>query len=84
MNFICVWLISILGGGIYVVGTDRDVPLIWVCIFSDLVRVLFCNSCSRYMHHLYFLSNGTRVLWVVILYQVKNTCFIGNPGYIQT
>ena len=42
-------------------STDRDVPLIWVCIFSDLVRVWVGNSCSRYMHHLYFLSNGTRM-----------------------
>ena len=42
-------------------STDRDVPLIWVCIFSDLVRVWVGNSCSRYMHHLYFSSNGTRM-----------------------
>ena len=27
------------GGGIYVVSTDSDVPLIWVCFFSDLVRI---------------------------------------------
>ena len=37
-------------GGIYIVSTDRDVPLIWVCFFSDLVRVWVDNSCSRYLH----------------------------------
>ena len=59
MNFTLLWLISIRGGGgIYVVSTDWDEPLIWVCIFSDLVLVWVDNSCPRYMHHLYFLLNG--------------------------
>ena len=61
--------------------TDRDMPLIWVCFFSDLIRVWVGNSCSRYMHDLYFYQMV--FVWVVILYQVK-TCFIGNPGYIRT
>ena len=38
------------GGGVYVVSTDRDVPLIWVCLFSHLVRVWVGNSCSMYLH----------------------------------
>ena len=42
------------GGGVYVASTDRDVPLIWVCFFSDLVRVWVGNSCSRYLHDPYF------------------------------
>ena len=37
-------------GGIYIVSTDRDVPLVWVCFFSDLVRVWVDNSCSRYLY----------------------------------
>ena len=41
------------GGGIYVLSTDRDVPLIWVCFFSDLVRVWVGNSWSRYLHDPY-------------------------------
>ena len=57
----------------YVVSTDRDVPLIWVCFFSDLVWV----GMGRY-----FLFKVPA--WVVILYRVKNACFIGNPGDIQT
>ena len=38
------------GGGIYVVSTHRDVPLIWICFFSDLVRVWVGTSCSMYLH----------------------------------
>ena len=53
-------------------STDRDVPLIWVCIFSDLVRVVpgTCITSTFYQMIL---------IWVVIFFQVKNTCFIGNP-----
>ena len=47
------------GGSIYVVSTDRDVPLIWVFFVSDLVRVWVAHSCSRY---LLFLSNGTLIV----------------------
>ena len=35
---ICV--VNFLHGGIYVVSTDRDVPLILVGLFSDLVWVV--------------------------------------------
>ena len=39
-------------------SADRDVPLMWVCFVSDLIRVWVGNS-SRCVHDLYFLSNGT-------------------------
>ena len=58
-------------------STDRDMPLIWVCIFSDLVRV-WVGTCITSTFYQMVL------VWVVILYQVKNTCFIGNLGNIQT
>ena len=56
-------------GGIYIVRTERDVPLIWVCFFSDLELVWASNSCSRYLHDPYFfyqmiLYNSSVVLSV--------------------
>ena len=48
-------------------------------VSMDLVRVWIGNSCSRYMYLLPLLFYQIILVWVVIFYQVKNTCFIGVP-----
>ena len=63
-------------------STDKDVPLIWY-VFSVIWYeygsvILVPGTCITSTFYQMVL------VWVVILYQVKNTCFIGNPGDIQT
>ena len=67
-------------------STDRDVPLIWYAFSVIWYEYHWVgNYCSRCMHHLYFLSNGTRM---GILYQVKNIIrssrMSSRIGYIQS
>ena len=73
MNFIFLWLISLPGGGgIYVVSTDMDVPVIWYEYGSVILVQGTCMTSTFYQMVL---------LWVVILYQVKNTFYCESWRY---
>ena len=88
-TFIFLWLISITvgGGGIYVVSTDRDVPLIWVCFsviwyeYGSVILVQgICMTSTFYqMVLLWVVRWKTRVLLGILdIFDPGSTCMANN------